>query len=114
LRLSGQLLKILISLRKKKSKPHKHNTMKIYKFCQSCGFPLKKDKKGGGTEKDGTISKKYCSMCYENGNFLTPPEINTAHKMQKFCISQMKQSGINAFIAWLATRSIPRLERWRN
>ena len=55
--------------------------MKEYKFCQSCGFPLKKDKKGGGTEKDGTISKKYCSMCYENGSFLTPPEIDTAEKM---------------------------------
>jgi len=29
--------------------------MKQYKFCQSCGFPLKKDKNGGGTEKDGSI-----------------------------------------------------------
>lgn len=38
--------------------------MKEYKFCQSCGFPLKKDKKGGGTEKDGSISKNIvlCAM----------------------------------------------------
>ncbi len=56
--------------------------MKEFRFCQSCGFPLKKDKKGGGTENDGSISKKYCSMCYENGEFLTPPEVNTAEKMQ--------------------------------
>jgi hypothetical protein len=51
---------------------------KIYTMCQSCGYPLKKDKKGGGTEKDGSLSKKYCSMCYENGEFLNPPEIDTA------------------------------------
>jgi hypothetical protein len=52
-------------------------------------------------------------MCYANGAFLTPPEIDTAQKMQKFCIDQMKKSGYNGVIAWLATRSIPRLERWR-
>lgn len=56
---------------------------KIYKFCQSCGFPLKKDKKkGGGTEKYGSLSSKYCSMCYENGQFLTPKEVDNAKKMQ--------------------------------
>lgn len=88
-------------------------TMKEYKFCQSCGFPLKKDKKGGGTEKDGSISRKYCSMCYENGVFLTPPEIDTAKKMQKFCVQEMKKDGMNGFFAWLATRSIPNLERWK-
>ena len=87
--------------------------MKAYKFCQSFGYPLKKDKKGGGTEKDGTLSTKYCSMCYENGVFLTPPEIDTAEKMQKFCIQEMKKSGINRVFAWLATRSIPKLERWK-
>lgn len=86
--------------------------MKPYKFCQSCGFPLKRDKKGGGSEKDGTISKKYCSMCYEQGEFLTPPEVNTAKKMQAFCIEQMKKSGMQGWLAWLATRSIPKLERW--
>jgi len=86
--------------------------MKEYKFCQSCGYPLKKDKKGGGTEKDGSISKKYCSMCYENGEFITPPEIDSAQKMQKFCIQEMKNAGMNGFFAWLATRPIPKLERW--
>ncbi|MBK9636810.1 MAG: zinc ribbon domain-containing protein [Bacteroidetes bacterium] len=87
--------------------------MKEYKFCQSCGFPLKKDKKSGGTEKDGSKSRKYCSMCYENGAFLTPPEINTAEKMQKFCIQEMKKDKISSFFAWLATRTIPKLERWK-
>lgn len=86
-------------------------TIKAYTFCQSCGFPLKKDKVGGGSEKDGSISKMYCSMCYEKGEFLTPPEISTAAKMQKFCIEQMKKSGMNGIVAWLATRMIPKLER---
>ena len=87
--------------------------MKTYKFCQSCGYPLKKDTQGGGAEKDGGISKKYCSMCYDNGEFITPAEIDTAKKMQTFCIQEMKNAGINGFLAWLATRSIPTLERWK-
>lgn len=88
--------------------------MKTYRFCQSCGYPLKKDKQGGGTEKDGSKSLKYCSMCYANGTFLTPPEIDTAEKMQKFCIQEMKKSGMNGFLAWLGTRPIPKLERWKS
>ncbi len=76
--------------------------MSDYKFCQSCGFPLKKDKKGGGSEKDGSISKKYCSMCYEQGQFITSPEIDTAQKMQVFCIQEMKKSDINGFWHGLA------------
>lgn len=87
--------------------------MSDYKFCQSCGFPLKKDVKGGGSEKDGSLSPKYCSMCYENGQFLSPPEVDTAAKMQDFCIKEMKKDGMNGFFAWLATRGIPKLERWK-
>ncbi|MEY3386811.1 MAG: hypothetical protein RIR53_1622 [Bacteroidota bacterium] len=87
--------------------------MSTFKYCQSCGFPLKKDRQGGGTEADGTKSEKFCSMCYQGGVFLTPTFIDTPAKMQMFCIEQMKKSGYNGFVAWLATRSIPRLERWR-
>ena len=83
------------------------------KYCQSCGYPLKKDKQGGGTEKDGTLSKKYCSMCYANGEFLTPPDVDTAAKMQRFCMQEMRKAGYNRFFAWLATRTIPSLERWK-
>ncbi len=87
--------------------------MKENKFCQSCGFPLNKDKKGGGTEIDGSTSLLYCSMCYQNGEFLTPPEINTAKKMQKYCMQEMKKDGMSGLFAWLATRSIPKLKRWK-
>jgi len=86
--------------------------MSEYKFCQSCGYPMKKDPQGGGTEKDGSINKKYCHMCYKDGEFLSPPEIDTAKKMQAFCVEQMKKDGMNGLIAWMATRGIPKLERW--
>jgi hypothetical protein len=87
--------------------------MKKNKICQSCGFPLKKDRLGGGTELDGSSSEKYCSMCYKNGYFLTPEAVNTGRKMQRYCMYEMKQAGMNSVFAWLATRSIPKLERWR-
>jgi hypothetical protein len=87
--------------------------MKKNKFCQSCGYPLKKDKNGGGTNADGSISEKYCSMCYEGGEFLSPLEIDTAEKFQKYCIQEMKKDGMNSFMAWMLTRGIPKLERWQ-
>jgi len=31
---------------------------KPFKFCQSCGMPLKKDELGGGTNADGSKSMK--------------------------------------------------------
>jgi hypothetical protein len=86
--------------------------MQQYKFCQSCGMPINKDPQKGGTEKDGSVSKKYCSYCYQNGEFCSP-EIDTAEKMQKFCIEKMKEQGMPKIIAWLFTRAIPKLERWK-
>ncbi|MFC1612927.1 zinc ribbon domain-containing protein [Patescibacteria group bacterium] len=86
--------------------------MKKNKFCQSCGMPFSKDPQGGGTEQDGAKSIKYCSFCYQNGEF-TSPEIDTPEKMQKFCIVKMKEQGMSKFIAWIFTRGIPRLERWK-
>jgi len=40
------------------------------KICQSCGMPIKKDPEGGGMEKDGSESWKFCHWCYKNGEFL--------------------------------------------
>lgn len=87
--------------------------MKENKFCQSCGYPMEKDKKGGGTNADGSINKMYCSMCYENGKFLSPEHIDTAKKYQNYCIDEMKKSGMNGIMAWVLTRGIPKLERWK-
>ena len=79
--------------------------------CQSCGMPLKKDPQGGGTETDGARSSAYCSYCYRDGVF-TSPELDTPQKMQQFCVAKLREQGVPAFLAWLLTRGIPRLQRW--
>lgn len=83
---------------------------KAYKLCQSCGMPLKKDPQGGGTNTDGTKSSKYCSYCYQNGKFTFN---GTAAEMQTFCKGKMVEMGSPKWMAWLFTRSIPNLERWK-
>ena len=80
------------------------------KFCQSCGMPMKKDPEYGGTKKDGTKSGDYCSYCYVDGEFTFT---GTAKEMQEFCKAKMIEMGSSKFTAWLFTRNIPRLTRWR-
>ena len=87
-------------------------TMKTKKYttCQSCAMPLKHDPEGGGTEADGTRSLMYCSYCYRDGRFTMDC---TAEEMQKFCIEKLIEMRFPKIIAWLFTRSIPKLERWK-
>lgn len=80
------------------------------KYCQSCGMPLTKDPKHGGTNSDGSRSAEYCSYCYENGVF-TGPAI-TAKQMQTFCFEKLQEQGMLKPLAWLLTRQIPKLKRW--
>ncbi len=87
--------------------------MNVYKNCQSCGMPLKKDTEGGGTEANGTKSLKYCSKCYTAGKF-NNPEINTPQKMQAFVKDKLKSMGFPGFLAGFFTKGIPSLERWRS
>ncbi|HPD54531.1 MAG: zinc ribbon domain-containing protein [Bacteroidota bacterium] len=82
-----------------------------YKNCQSCGMPLKKDPKGGGTNADGSRSTMYCSLCYANGKFLQPDW--TASQMQSFVREKMKEMGIPGFLAGFFSKGVPRLERWK-
>jgi hypothetical protein len=84
---------------------------KTYKNCQSCGMPLKRDEKGGGTNADGRKSTMFCSHCYENGKF-TQPDI-TVEQMQAFVKQKIKEFGFPGFLAGLFTRGIPKLERWK-
>ena len=85
-------------------------TVNTSKFCQSCGMPMKKDPKHGGLNKDGSKSADYCSYCYSDGKFTFQ---GTVKEMQTFCIEKMKEQGTSSFMAWLFTRQIPRLTRWR-
>ena len=82
----------------------------VYKNCQSCGMPLKRDEKGGGTNLDGTKSMKYCSHCYRNGKF-TLPNIEL-DEMKSLVKGKLKEFGFPGFLAGIFTHNIPTLERW--
>ncbi len=83
---------------------------KTYKMCQSCGMPLNKDPQGGGTNADGTKNNKFCSYCYQDGKFTFN---GTVSEFQEFCKMKMIESGQPKFMAWLFTRGMKRLERWK-
>jgi hypothetical protein len=84
----------------------------IYKNCQSCGMPMKRDAQGGGTNADGSRSTVYCSHCYLNGNF-TMPHLKV-NDMQVRVKGKMRELGMPSFVAGFFTRGIPKLERWKN
>ena len=87
------------------------NSPKTFKNCQSCGMPLKRDEKGGGTNADGTRSSVYCSHCYQQGRF-TLPDL-TSEQMQQRVKGKLKEMGFPGFMAGFFTRGIPQLERWK-
>ena len=80
------------------------------KHCQSCGMPLKKDEKGGGSNADGSLNTLYCSLCYQDGRF-TRPDI-TVEEMKSLVKGKMKELGIPGFMAAFFTRNIANLRRW--
>ena len=85
--------------------------MKLNKICQSCGMPLKRDTKGGGTTTDGSKSTDYCSYCFVDGNFTFT---GTVKEFQEVCRQEMIKGGHNRFSAWLFSRGMKRLERWKS
>ena len=84
----------------------------VYKNCQSCGMPMKRDEKGGGTNADGSKSKMYCSKCYEGGSFRDPRM--TVDEMKALVKGKLKEFGFPGFIAGMFTKGIPNLQRWKN
>jgi len=73
-------------------------------------MPMNKDPQGGGTNTDGTKSEIYCSYCYENGDFLFNGNVK---EFQEHCRKAMKESGMNGFMAWLFSRGMKHLPRWK-
>ena len=73
---------------------------------------MKMDKNGGGSEKDGSINKIYCSSCYQNGVFTSPNM--TLEEMQKLVdgILKNEMKWWKPF-RWLATKQMQKLERWK-
>jgi hypothetical protein len=78
--------------------------------CQSCGLPLEKDPKGGGTYSDGRKSHSYCSYCYSGGRF-THPEL-TVSRMKELSAERLHEKGYPLFLARFMVRNLHKLERW--
>ena len=75
-------------------------------------MPLKIDKQGGGSEKDGTLSKMYCSSCYQDGVF-NNLQISL-QEMQKLVDDVLKnEMKWWKIFRWLAANQIPKLARWK-
>lgn len=83
---------------------------RAYKSCQSCGMPMKRD--NGGTHADGTISKMYCSHCFQDGKF-TVRNI-TVDDMKERVKGKLKEVGFPGFLTGFYTRNIHKLERWKS
>lgn len=80
-------------------------------ICQSCGMPLEKDPKGGGTRADGSLSDIYCSYCFVNGQF-TDEGITLEEKIEKnvrIASSVHMDPEEARKIAW---QILPALKRW--
>ncbi|HMT01313.1 MAG TPA: zinc ribbon domain-containing protein [Candidatus Absconditabacterales bacterium] len=79
--------------------------------CQSCGMPFDQDSEKGGTEKDGSKSTMYCSLCYKDGKFCRPDA--TVKGMQELVWEKMKEKGFRRPMRMMAWYQIPRLKRWK-
>jgi hypothetical protein len=83
-------------------------------ICQSCGMPLDKDPRGGGTNADKSLSAKYCSYCYLNGQFLDEG-ITLREKIEKNILIAVSKLTIPEDKAReLAENLLPQLERWKS
>jgi hypothetical protein len=80
--------------------------------CQSCGMPLSRDIKGGGSHADGSLSTDYCSYCYQQGAF-TQPDISSQEMMEQVKKIMWQKMYIPAFIGHFMVKHIPQLKRWQ-
>ena len=83
------------------------------KQCQSCGMPLHTKRAGDcrGTERDGSKSEKWCSLCYVNGEFVSPNM--SLVEMTKIVDDALRREKVWLPMRYMAKRQLPRLERWR-
>lgn len=80
-------------------------------ICQSCGMPIEKDPKGGGTHKDGSRTTQYCSSCYKKGEFTFNGNLADFKDLFR---GMLIQSGNSKITAWWFTRKLKNLERWKD
>jgi hypothetical protein len=72
-------------------------------------MPLKDEVKG--SERDGTLSDKYCLHCYADGAFTAPDA--TVDQMREYSIKGMTESGWPKFLARFLTKNTHKLPRWQ-
>lgn len=74
-------------------------------------MPIKKEE-SKGTERDGSLSEKYCNLCYKNGEFVGGD--CSLEQMQEMAYEGMVKKGFPKFFArYIVKKQIPRLERWK-
>lgn len=79
-------------------------------ICQSCGMPMSNDELKG-TNTDGSKNNKYCTYCYQNGNFSAPNV--SMQEMIDTCIPFMVQEGLDEESARKHLNELfPKLKRW--
>jgi len=84
---------------------------KLFKTCQSCGMPMKKDE-DFGTESNGSLSKEYCTYCYQNGKFTEPDiAIDTMAEKGGAIMSQMYDIPPEKAVEF-AREQLSYLKRW--
>ena len=86
-----------------------YNEPMLGPVCQSCGMPMNKDEKGGGTNADGTKSAEYCSHCYQGGTWMHEMSVD---EMQRRVGGLLKQRGAPEDLQRTAMSGIPNLKRW--
>lgn len=81
--------------------------------CESCGMPLA-DAAFLGTEADGSLSKRFCKWCYQNGGYVNPDM--TMEEMLDVCVSHMAapdsgytEESAREYMEML----LPTCERWK-
>jgi predicted amidophosphoribosyltransferase len=83
--------------------------MKHEKFCQSCHAPLDNDD-NLGTEADGSPSKEYCWLCYQQGMFTNP--YITLTDMQHHVMRMMERRHEDERHICQVINILPELKRW--
>jgi hypothetical protein len=78
-------------------------------MCQSCGMPIKKDEVKG-TEKDGSLSQKYCNLCYKDGEFIGAD--CSLEKMQEISYEAMVKKGFQSFLPVILLKN--KFQSWRD
>ncbi len=81
-------------------------------FCESCGFNMRRDP-DFGTEKNGAMTERYCSGCYQTGAFTedvkTPEEFVNAAVVR---IAAQRKQAVGKTRLDLK-RELPKLARWQ-